>query len=96
MAYTPQQNRLVERTNKTLFKRIKSILDGLDLSKYFWAKTLKIACCLINKSPLLAISFITPMERWTRHSPNFKNLKAFEYATYAHTKQDKLEARSLK
>ncbi|GBP13647.1 Retrovirus-related Pol polyprotein from transposon TNT 1-94 [Eumeta japonica] len=63
--YSPQQNSLAERMNRTLVERAKCMLFDAQLAKQFWAETLATAANIINKSPTKSINGKTPMEIWT-------------------------------
>ncbi|XP_073138260.1 uncharacterized protein [Henckelia pumila] len=63
-AYTPQQNGVAERMNRTLLDRIKAMLSTAGLPKSFWAESVKTASYIINRSPSVAIDLKTPMEVW--------------------------------
>ena len=60
--YTPQQNGVAERMNRTLMERARSMLSGAGLEQKFWAEAIATACYLINRSPTLALVEKTPME----------------------------------
>ena len=38
VTYTPQQNGLAERMNKTILERVRCMLDSANLPKKFWGK----------------------------------------------------------
>eukprot|EP00253_Pinus_taeda_P034923 PITA_34923 len=42
--YTPQQNGVAERMNKTLMERARSMLSGAGLGQEFWAEAVDTAC----------------------------------------------------
>ena len=42
VAYTPQQNGVVEWTNRTLTKRMRVMLKTVGLPKTYWAKAVKL------------------------------------------------------
>ena len=48
--YTPQQNGVAERMNKTLMERVRCMLSNAGLPKSFWAEAAALACFLINRS----------------------------------------------
>nr|GEU31244.1 hypothetical protein [Tanacetum cinerariifolium] len=54
-AYTPQQNGVVERMNRTLLERARAMLATTSLGKSFWAKAINTACYVINRSPSTAM-----------------------------------------
>eukprot|EP00253_Pinus_taeda_P017465 PITA_17465 len=53
--YTPQQNGVAERMNKTLLERARSMLSNAGLQKELWTEAVATACYVINRSPLMAI-----------------------------------------
>ncbi|GJR70441.1 retrovirus-related pol polyprotein from transposon TNT 1-94 [Tanacetum coccineum] len=48
--YTPEQNGVAERKNRTLIEAARTMLNGLVLSKHFWTEAVRIACYTQNRS----------------------------------------------
>ncbi|GKD14771.1 retrovirus-related pol polyprotein from transposon TNT 1-94, partial [Tanacetum coccineum] len=63
-AYTPQQNGVAERINRTLLERARAMLATASLGKSFWAEAVNTACYVINHSPSTVVELKTPMEMW--------------------------------
>merc|ERR1719351_723589 len=42
--YTPQQNGVVERKNRTLIEMARTMLDEYKTPKHFWAEAIEAAC----------------------------------------------------
>ena len=77
-AYTPQQNGVSERKNRTLVGAILSMLSYAKLPKAFWGEALLIANYLQNRSPTKAISVNkTPFEIWFGKQPSLSYIKIF-------------------
>jgi transposase InsO family protein len=49
--YTPEQNGVAERLNRTLLERLRALLADSGLPKNMWAEVLRTACYLRNISP---------------------------------------------
>jgi transposase InsO family protein len=47
--YTPQQNGVTERKNRTLIEMVRTILDEYKISDQFWAKAVNTACHATNR-----------------------------------------------
>ena len=94
--YTPQQNGVAERMNRTILDKVRCLLIGSGLSQSFWGEAATTAVYLINRSPSSAINLKTPEELWTGRAPNLKHLRVFGCACYAHQSEGKLEPRALK
>ncbi|KAH9655438.1 Pathogenesis-related protein 1 [Citrus sinensis] len=65
VAYTPQQNGVAERMNRTLTEMIRAMLMTVALPNSFWVEATKTACYIVNQSPSTAIGLKTMMEMWT-------------------------------
>ncbi|GJY10956.1 retrovirus-related pol polyprotein from transposon TNT 1-94 [Tanacetum coccineum] len=92
----PQQNRVVERMNRTLMDKVRCLLIQSGLPKTFWVEVTCTAAYLINRSPSRAIEKKTPMEMWLGHLSNYGMLRIFGYVAYPHDKQGKPEPRAVK
>ncbi|KAH9668944.1 hypothetical protein KPL70_021590 [Citrus sinensis] len=94
--FTPQQNGLAERMNRTLVDKTRCMLINSKLPRSFWAEAVNTASYLVNRSPSSAIGFKTPEELWKRKPANYQNLRVFGCPAYLHINQGKLDARALK
>jgi len=97
VAHTPQQNGVAERMNRTLLERTRAMLRTAGLAKSFWAKAVKTACYVINRSPSTAIGLKTPMEMWQGSPPNYSSLHIFGclvYVMYNSQERTKLDPKS--
>lgn len=54
--YTPQQNGVAERMNRTLMNRVRGLLLESNLPKYLWVNALKCATYTLNRSPARALN----------------------------------------
>jgi transposase InsO family protein len=53
--YTPQQNSVAERMNRTLTEKARAIVHSAGLNKRFWGEAVLTAAYLVNRSPSKAI-----------------------------------------
>ncbi|TYK27723.1 Retrovirus-related Pol polyprotein from transposon TNT 1-94 [Cucumis melo var. makuwa] len=95
-AYTPQQNGVVERMNRTLMERKRCMVSEAKISENFWAEALASATYTMNRSPCVSTDMKTPEERWTGATSKLSNLKPFGCTAYVYIKQSKIEPRALK
>uniref|UniRef100_A0A2N9GLP2 Gag-Pol polyprotein n=1 Tax=Fagus sylvatica TaxID=28930 RepID=A0A2N9GLP2_FAGSY len=99
VAYTPQQNGVAERMNRTLLERTRAMLRTAGMAKTFWAEAVKTACYVINRSPSTAIDLKTPMEMWTGKPADYSHLHTFGspvYVMYNAQETSKLDPKSRK
>jgi len=94
--YTPQQNGVAERMNRTIISKARCMLSNAGLHRHFWAEAASTACCLINRSPSIAINKKTPIEVWSGSPANYSELRVFGCIVYAHAYNGKLEPRAVK
>ena len=68
---TPQQNGVVERMNRTLNERVRSMKLHTRLPKTFWVDAVSTAAYLINRGPLVPMEFRFPEEVWSGKEVKF-------------------------
>ena len=83
--YSPQQNGVAVRLNRTLVERARSMLMESHLSVDLWAEAAATAVYLRNRSPTNALSAITPEEAWSGHKPDLRHLRVFRCRAFAKT-----------
>ncbi|GJU46168.1 retrovirus-related pol polyprotein from transposon TNT 1-94 [Tanacetum coccineum] len=81
-AYTPQQNGVAERMNRTLLEKARVMLATASLVKSFWAEAVNTACYVINRSPSTAVELKTPIKIWTGKPVNYSDLHIFGIKGY--------------
>lgn len=94
--YTPQQNGIAERLNRTIMNKVRSMLSESGLGQEFWGEAASTAVFLINRSPSTALDFGIPEEKWTNSLPDYSGLKRFGCVSYVHSDQGKLNPRAKK
>lgn len=98
MADTPEQNAKVERMNRTIVMKARSMLAGPGLPKRLWAEAMATACYLNNLTPS-ADKRKSPYELWTGNKPSVKHLKVYGCIAYVHidkSHRDKLDLNAKK
>lgn len=75
--YTPQQNGVVERMNRTLLDRTRVMLEAASLEKSFWVEVVNTACYKLNQAPSTVINLKTPMKMWTGKPADYSKLHIF-------------------
>ncbi|CAL5443135.1 unnamed protein product [Camellia sinensis] len=82
IGYTPQQNGVAERKNRTIEEMSKSMLHEKGLPKTFWGEAVCTTVYLMNRCPTKALKDTTPFEAWSGRKPSVNHLKVF--GCYAH------------
>ncbi|KAH9666242.1 Integrase catalytic domain-containing protein [Citrus sinensis] len=97
MRYTPQQNGVAERMNRTLLEKVRCMLSNAGLEKKFWVEAVSYASHLVNRLPSAAIGGKTPMKMWSgKHAQDYDSLRIFGCPAYYHVKNGKLDPRARK
>ncbi|CAG4980328.1 unnamed protein product [Colias eurytheme] len=87
--YSPEQNGLSERMNRTLIERAKCMLLNSGLQKDFWAEAVTTAAYIVNRSPTRSLSDATPYEVWTGKKPNLSHMRIFGCPAMVHIPKEK-------
>jgi hypothetical protein len=75
--YTPQQNGVVERKNRTILDMARTMLDEYKTPDWFWAEAINTACYSINRLYLHRILKKTSYELLTGKKPNVSYFRVF-------------------
>ncbi|KAJ9541813.1 hypothetical protein OSB04_028319 [Centaurea solstitialis] len=95
--YSPQQNGIVERRNRTLMDMTRSIMKAMHVPNYLWGEAVNHSTILINRVYTRVLGDRTPYEKLYKRKPNLENVRIF--GCLAHAKVElvnlkKLDARS--
>lgn len=96
--YSPQQNGVAERKNRTLVEMIRCMLFDAGLQKKYWGEAMLTACYLQNRQPTSG-NAKTPYEKWVGNPPSVRHIRTFGCCAYAHVdkqKRQKLDPKSEK
>ena len=86
--YTPEQNGVAERLNRTLMERVRAMLNDAQLPYSLWAEAVLTANYLRNRSPV-ANKDKTPWELFAGRKPNVSRLRTFGARAYVHVPKQK-------
>ncbi|GJW07799.1 retrovirus-related pol polyprotein from transposon TNT 1-94 [Tanacetum coccineum] len=97
--YSPKQNGVVERKNRTILNMVRSILKTKKMPKEFWAEAVNCAVYLLNRCPSKSLDNKTPQEECNGLKPTVSHLQVFGSVAYVHVlsqRRSKLDDRSEK
>ncbi|GKB65255.1 retrovirus-related pol polyprotein from transposon TNT 1-94 [Tanacetum coccineum] len=86
--YTPEQNGVAERKNRTLIEAARTMLSGSVFSKQYWTEVVATACYTQNRSTIVKIHLKTPYEIFHKRIPNINFLHVFGCSVYIHNHKD--------
>ncbi|MCO5605585.1 hypothetical protein L7F22_059768 [Adiantum nelumboides] len=99
MPYTPQQNGVAERKNRSLMEMARCMLKAKSLPHKLWMEAVACAAHVLNRCPTRALKTITPYESWYDRKPSISYLRVFGCLAYAHIPQQlrgKLDDKAVK
>ena len=68
-AYTPQQNGVAERKNRTILNMVRSLLNKGEVPKEFLLEAVVWSVHILNWSPTFSVRDMTPQEAWSGKKP---------------------------
>ena len=86
--YSPDQNGVAERANRTIMERVKAIIAEFKLDKRLWMEIAEMVVYLKNCSPTSAVA-MTPYELWHGTRPNLSHLKIIGSTAYIHVPKER-------
>lgn len=95
--YSPQQNGVSERLNRTLIEKARCMLQESGLGKQYWGEAVSTAIYLKNRSPTAALPGKTPEEVWSNCKVDLSHLRVFgckALSLIPANKRDKFDAKS--
>nr|GEY17382.1 hypothetical protein [Tanacetum cinerariifolium] len=97
-SYTPQQNGVSERKNRTLLNMARAVLSDQGMPKCFWAEAVNWSNYVLNRCPNAALKDITPEEAWSGNRPSISHMRVFGCLANVHIpkqQRTKLDDRSV-
>lgn len=88
--YTPEQNGVAERRNRTLIEAARTMLNGSVLSKHFWTEAVRTACYTQNRSIIVKRHNKTPYEIFKGRIPDISYFHVFGCPVFIHNYKDHL------
>ncbi|XP_042460715.1 uncharacterized protein LOC122044264 [Zingiber officinale] len=80
--YTPQQNGVAERRNRTVMAMARSLVKGTHMRARFWGEAVRHAVYLFNRLPTKALGECTPFEAWMGRKSHLTHLRVFGCIAY--------------
>ena len=97
--YTPQQNGVAERANRTIVEMARAMIYGQGLKLELWGEAVSTAVYTRNRCPTQALASKTPQEAWSGIRPHVSHMRTFgciAYALVPSAKRTKLDAKGIK
>ena len=76
-AFTPQQNGVTERKNRTIMNMVRIMISKKKLPKTFWPKVVNWTVHILNRSPTIAVKNKTLEEAWSGVKPLVEHFRVF-------------------
>lgn len=80
--YTPEQNRLAERLNRTLLDKARCMITESKVPPMLWAEAVHTANYLRNRCPTRVLGNKTPFQLWLGRIPSVRHLHIFGNKAY--------------
>ncbi|UYV71371.1 FHDC1 [Cordylochernes scorpioides] len=95
--YSPEQNGIAERFNRTAIEGVRAMLLDSGLQPRFWAEALNTFTYTKNRCEHALTKGVSPMELWSGHKPSVRHFKIFGSLAYVHVpkiKRNKLQPKA--
>lgn len=96
-SYTPQQNGIAERKNRTVMNMVRSMFSNKKMPKILWPKAVKWTFYVLNRCPTIAVKNVTPQEAWSGMKPSVEHFRVWGCIVHVHIpdqKRSKLDDKS--
>jgi len=96
--YTPQQNGVAERKNRSLTEMARCMVKSQALPHSFWLEAIMCATYVLNRCLTKALQSMTPYEAWHDRKPSIEHMRVFgclSYALVPQTQRRKLDDKAV-
>ncbi|MCO5581848.1 hypothetical protein L7F22_035737 [Adiantum nelumboides] len=97
--YTPQQNGVAERKNRSLTEMARCMVKSQALPHLFWLEATMCATYVLNRCPPKSLQSITPYEAWHDRKLSIEHMRVFgslAHALVPQTQRKKLDVKAVK
>lgn len=97
-AYTPQQNGVVEKKNRSVMNMVRCMLFGMKVPIKFWPEAARYAVHILNRSPTAILGDVSPVEKWSKYKPSVDHLRVFvciKFVLIPYEKQVKVDEKCM-
>ncbi|CAL2258196.1 unnamed protein product [Prunus armeniaca] len=84
VAYSPQQNGVAERKNRTIVEMSKAMMNEEKLPYMFWGEAVNTTVYIQNRCPTKALNTTNPFEAFSGRIPGIKHLRVFGSICFCH------------
>ncbi|GJZ52345.1 retrovirus-related pol polyprotein from transposon TNT 1-94 [Tanacetum coccineum] len=88
--YTPEQNGVAKKRNRTLIEAARTMLNGTVLSNNFWTDAVRTACYTQNRSIIVKRHDKTSYEMFRERIPDISYFHVFGCPVFIHNHKDHL------
>ncbi|KAI3782063.1 hypothetical protein L2E82_12095 [Cichorium intybus] len=81
--YTPQQNGVVERRNRTILGVTRSLLKTMNVPEELWGEDVRHAVYILNRVPTKGVKDMTLFEAMHGRKPTMEHIRVFGCVAYA-------------
>ncbi|MCO5567662.1 hypothetical protein L7F22_021356 [Adiantum nelumboides] len=87
--YTPSQNGVVERKNRTIMEMARAMLAHASLPRSYWTEACNTAVYIQNRSPTHALQDMTPFQANYGRKPTVSHFRVFGCSAFVHIPKEK-------
>ena len=82
--YTPQQNNVAERKNRTIMDMVRSMLKAKHFPNEYWVEAANCAAYILNRCPPKVVMNRVSEEAWSGIKQHVTHMRVFGCVAYAH------------